>query len=98
MAQQIAQDAVKEALSVGAFSPIGATATTNKFIAAGDGQVKFDAPNLDPQVQNVMATRFLKLQDAEQTTPNGIVPRPAAESKLQASSLSSIRSYNMLIM
>lgn len=80
MAQQIAQDAVKEAQSVGEFSPIGATATTNNFVTAGDGQVIYNAPNLDLQVENALATHTSKFQDSEQKIPNGIVSHQPVQS------------------
>ena len=72
MAQQIAQDAVKEAQSMGEFSPIGATATTKNSITAGDGQVIFDAPKLNSQVKNALTTPLSKLQGPEQKIANGI--------------------------
>ena len=86
MAQQIAQDAVKEAQSMGEFSPIGATATTNNTITAGNGQVIFGAPNVDSQVRNVLPTSSSKFQDSEQKIPNGIVPHHLADDKSEVRS------------
>ena len=98
MAQQIAQDAVKEAQSMGEFSPIGVTATTNHSITAGDGLVIFDAPNLDLQVQNALATHSSKLQDSEQRTPNGIVPRHLTEEISEVrSSLVTVRRHSLSV-
>ena len=79
MAQQIAQDAVKEAQSVGDFSPIGVTATTKNFITAGDGQVIYNAPAFELQIENALATHTSKFQDSEQRIPNGILSHQPAE-------------------
>lgn len=79
MAQQIAQDAVKEAQSMGDFSPIGVTATTNNFITAGDGQVIYNAPALELQIENALPTKISKFQDSEQRIPNGIITHQPVE-------------------
>ena len=85
MAQQIAQDAVKEAQSVGDFSPIGVTATTNNFITAGDGQVIYNAPTLGIQIDNALLTHTSNFQDSDQRIPNGIVSHQPAEKISQVS-------------
>ena len=74
MAHQIVQDAVNEAQSMGGFPPIGATATTNNFITAGDGQVIYHSPHLDEHATNALASSLPKIEDSEKNVPNGISP------------------------